>query len=723
MQKRNFSLKSIVYSRLAVLSFLFIFFAALFFFILQGVLTKNDLEHTESSGKKAVAFIEERVASESQKLINIFTNFRFLAGDTKDISQTAGKLTFGKDVNINIYRKNSGIFIPVYSSGNKPMNNITMADDMAVSSSGGGFFIFKKIDKNELCLNGYFGQESNGENYIIQLTKKAPLNLSDDEKHIFYRGKDFKFYNIDNELEIYSVADTASVNAKLFYIPSLKQYLTIGNVSHFDSFRTLYFVIFTGACILFVIWLVTEIYFYKFSTKPIIEITNSLSNVLNDRKELDFKEQRIEEFNKISTSAKNALFVILTEQKKVETLLNRLPIPVAVINTMYDFKYKNSAFVTLFSLTDESAKNNFLDIIPESMKIIEQQLTLFMSSQKQKDKLEVYNPKKNEHYIVRFGKIFDKNDKLDSVIVLFNDITFQKLETEKQKKRGQEIENILANIEEAVLQLSSSSSELKSSAESLSTMLAEQNTSISETNTAIQELNTSADSILKKVQHISEVSDNVDNASKIGFDGVDKSFEKITKVIGITDNLTKTIFELNKKTSNIRKILKTIYEISEQTNLLALNASIEAVRGETNSKSFKIIAEEIRELSDKTYSFSKEIESELEDVSNVGSSSVMIVEEAEKHLKDSFQHLGENKHNFQIIKEETDHMNKHLKEILGVLKDLNSASGDIYTTSNDLLLAMKDALGSARESLQTTIDIDSVTKNLNETLNHLKRLK
>lgn len=721
MQKRSFSLKSIVFSRLVVLSVLFILFGVIFFLLFKGILMKNDKIQTESVGKRMVLFVEEKVASESQRLINIFTNFKFLSVESKDISQVAGKLTFGKDVNVNIYKRSGGIYLPIFSSGNKPLNNITMADEMAVSASGGGFVIYKKISGDELYLNGYFGQNSGGEEYIVQLSKKVLIDILSDEKFNFYKGEGFKYYNFDNEPELYSL-DAAPVS-KVFYIPSLRQYMGVWGVSHFESFKSVYIGIVAGLCILFVIWLFTEVYYYKFSTKPIIEITNSLSKVLNEKKEIDFKEQRIEEFNKISVSAKSALFAILSEQKKVETLLNRLPIPVVVIDTMYEFRYRNSAFTTLFSITEESINNNFLDIIPDPMKIIEQQLTIFMSSQKQKDKIEVYDPKRNEYYIVRFGKIFDKDDKLNSVIILFNDITYQKLETEKQKKRGEEVENILASIEEAVLQLSSSSSELKASAESLSTMLAEQNTSISETNTAIQELNTSADSIFKKVQHIAEVSEKVDNVSKVGFEGVDNSFEKINKVINITDKLTNTIFELNKKTSNIEKILKTIYEISEQTNLLALNASIEAVRGENNSKSFKIIAEEIRELSDKTYSFSKDIEKELEDVSNVGSSSVMIVEEAEKHLKESFQHLGKNKENFSFIKEEVDHINKHLKEIIGVLKDLNSASGDIYTTSNDLLVAMKDALGSAKESLQTTIDIDSVTKNLTETLSHLKRLK
>ena len=721
MQKRTFSLKTMVFSRLVVLSVLFTLFAIVFLISFKEVMAKSDRIQIDSIGKRMALLVEERVISESQKLTNIFTNFKFLSVESKDISQVAGKLTFGKDVNVNIYKRIGGIYLPIFSSGNKPLNNITMADEMAVSAAG-GFVIYRKISGDELYLNGYFGHNSDGGEYIVQLSRKVILGiLSSDEKFNFYKGEGFKYYNFDNELELYSAGGENF--SKVFYIPSVRQYMTIQGISHFESLKTVYFGILVGLFILFLIWILTEVYYYKFSTKPIIEITNSFSKVLNGRKEVDFREQRIEEFNKISVLAKTALFAILSEQKKVETLLNRLPIPVAVVNTMYEFSYKNSAFTTLFSITEESINNNFLDIIPDSMKIIEQQLTIFMSSQKQKEKLEVYDPKRGEYYIVRFGKIFDKDDKLNSVIILFNDITYQKLETEKQKKRGEEIENILASIEEAVLQLSSSSSELKESAESLSTMLAEQNTSISETNTAIQELNTSADSIFKKVQHIAEVSEKVDNASKIGFQEVDNSFEKINKVIDITDKLTNTIFELNKKTSNIEKILKTIYEISEQTNLLALNASIEAVRGENNSKSFKIIAEEIRDLSDKTYSFSKDIEKELEDVSSVGSSSVMIVEEAEKHLKESFQHLGKNKENFSFIKDEVDHMNKHLKEIIGVLKDLNSASGDIYTTSNDLLVAMKDALGSAKESLRTTIDIDSVIKNLTETLSHLKRLK
>jgi methyl-accepting chemotaxis protein len=721
MIKKIFSLKSIVLSRLLILSVVFLFFICITLIITNSILGGAKAKLINHTKTITTNLIEEKIKSETYEIVDTFYMISQIAHNN-NILDAVKNFSNLNNTKINLYKSTKGAYILEFSSGEKPSNLIDYNSEISIAVSAGGNKIYKSIDNNYMYINGYFGYFDNDNKYIVQIVRKVPLEIKNLNILHIENDKNFKFVNFDNE-EV-SIKELSSIDTSdYFFIPSTKQYIDAKFVSDEFSLKNVYISIFIGLFIIFLIWLFTEIVYYKLSTKPIIEITGSLENALIDLREVNFKEQFIEEYKKISDTAKKVFNNILSQQIKFETLIERLPIPVAIIDNKFKFIYKNSGFNLIFSLPEDISDQSFLDIIPNTLKTLETGLISFVNSPKQREKFELYDPKRDEYYLVRFAKIFDKDNSLSEIIILFNDISYQKQETEKQKRRKEEIERILLTIEESVFQLSSSSSDLKTSVESLNTMLAEQNTSFSETNVAIQELTSSSKSIFTKAKHISEVSDKVDKASQLGFNQVESSYKKINNVIGITDKLTNTIFELNKKTNNIDKILKTIYEISEQTNLLALNASIEAVRGDTNNKSFKIIAEEIRDLSDKTSSFSKEIEKEIEDISNVGSTSVMIVEEAEKILKDTYEHLQENKSTFEVIRTEADHINKHLKEIIKVIEDLDTAVNDISSNSNDIMVAMKDALSSAKESKQSILDIDNVIKNLNEILTHLTKLK
>ncbi len=133
--------------------------------------------------------------------------------------------------------------------------------------------------------------------------------------------------------------------------------------------------------------------------------------------------------------------------------------------------------------------------------------------------------------------------------------------------------------------------------------------------------------------------------------------EKQQSLLEITQKLDDAVRE-------IENMISIIQDISEQTNLLALNAAIEAARAGEHGRGFAVVADEVRNLAEKSHDSTKEIELSVKKIKDV---SKTFIEEINLNVKES-EKLIETLENISKIVEEMDKNFEKLREKIEEIK-------------------------------------------------------
>ncbi len=224
--------------------------------------------------------------------------------------------------------------------------------------------------------------------------------------------------------------------------------------------------------------------------------------------------------------------------------------------------------------------------------------------------------------------------------------------------------NTLMQIRVAADQVSSGADQVSCGAQALAQGATEQASSVEELSASISEIS-------------QQVKDNADNSASANdmatqaTDAIATSNEQMKKLMEAMQNI-------NIKSSEISKIIKTIEDIAFQTNILALNAAVEAARAGTAGKGFAVVADEVRNLAGKSAEAAKNTTALIEDTVNSVGEGVKL---AEVTAKDLIGAVDSVKQTTEIISGITAASNEQATSIAQVTIGVDQISAVVQTNS------------------------------------------
>ncbi|NOZ26150.1 MAG: hypothetical protein GXO94_08705 [Nitrospirae bacterium] len=165
-------------------------------------------------------------------------------------------------------------------------------------------------------------------------------------------------------------------------------------------------------------------------------------------------------------------------------------------------------------------------------------------------------------------------------------------------------EEIAANISSLNRNISASYSTLAGltrSAQEVASMADNATSAVQQASTSIEEINASVKEVEKTIKESAELSHQTTNIiAEKGMLSVVDAIEGMERIEDSVNSLSEAIKRLGRRSRDIEKILSVIKDVTEQTGMLSLNAQILAVQAGEHGKSFSVVADEMRSLSEKT---------------------------------------------------------------------------------------------------------------------------
>ncbi|WP_019600828.1 methyl-accepting chemotaxis protein [Teredinibacter turnerae] len=261
-------------------------------------------------------------------------------------------------------------------------------------------------------------------------------------------------------------------------------------------------------------------------------------------------------------------------------------------------------------------------------------------------------------------------------------------------------------------ELANKSELLQQSAKEISAATNAQSASTGNMAASLEELSVSISSVSDNAREALASSDDLGSASSQGesiiFDTLSE-MEKITKLVTATSDAVENMSVSSEQISNVIDVIR---EVTEQTNLLALNAAIEAARAGEMGRGFSVVADEVRNLAEKTTQSANEISQMISKVRSSTDSAVtsmrMVVTGVEAGQSLS-QDAGTK---ITAMQKQVSIVSDAISQIAMALQEQSEASNTISQSVENIAQMVDETAASSNASSATATELSQVAKEL-----------
>jgi len=268
--------------------------------------------------------------------------------------------------------------------------------------------------------------------------------------------------------------------------------------------------------------------------------------------------------------------------------------------------------------------------------------------------------------------------------------------------------------------LSNYSDQMKNSSERVSKGMEQQSHNTSEVLTVVQSMVSDAGHVAQMSTEAAQSAAKAGDTASEGGEVVKQAITSIQSISDIVNNSADSVEDLNKLGENISSIISVIEGIAEQTNLLALNAAIEAARAGEQGRGFAVVADEVRQLAQRTAEATQEVASSIKSIQGNTYKVSQKMREGTEGAANSVALAGQASNALKEIVAQS----KNVASMINSIAQASTKQADEVGHISDNIQAIDElasqSMGAISQSASVAIELGDSAKELNEHISLFK---